>query len=252
MLRVENVTHRYQVGEVVVEALRDVNLEVRKSEFFTIIGPSGCGKSTLLNIIAGLIRPTAGRVFVNGTEVTRPLPGMMAYVFQQPLLLPWRTVLDNVAFGLEMMGVEKRERIKRAKEMLQLVGLQGFEKMYPSELSGGMQQRVSIARALAVNPSILLMDEPFGALDEQTRLQLGIELTKIWMLTKKTIVFVTHSLSEAALLSDRIAVMCARPGRVIDVLEVDADRPRDPESPEVQRVRSRLWDLLRNAAKVTA
>jgi len=164
MLRVENVTHRYQVGEVVVEALRDVNLEVRKSEFFTIIGPSGCGKSTLLNIIAGLIRPTAGRVFVNGTEVTRPLPGMMAYVFQQPLLLPWRTVLDNVAFGLEMMGVEKRERIKRAKEMLQLVGLQGFEKMYPSELSGGMQQRVSIARALVRNPRVLLMDEPFEGL----------------------------------------------------------------------------------------
>lgn len=176
----------------------------------------------------------------------------MAYVFQQPLLLPWRTVLDNVAFGLEMMGVSKSERIRRAREMLQLVGLQGFEKMYPSELSGGMQQRVSIARALAVNPSILLMDEPFGALDEQTRLQLGIELTKIWMLTRKTIVFVTHSLSEAALLSDRIAVMCARPGKVIDVIEVDVDRPRDPESPEVQRVRSRLWDLLRNAAKVTA
>ncbi len=252
MLKVENVCHKYVVDNVIIEALKDVNFEVKRGEFFTIIGPSGCGKSTLLNIIAGLVKPTSGRIFVNGTELTKPMPGILAYVFQQPLLLPWRTVLDNVAFGLEMLGVKKNERIRRAIEMIRLVGLQGFESMYPSELSGGMQQRVSIARALAVNPEILLMDEPFGALDEQTRLQLGMELTRIWMMTRKTIVFVTHSLIEAALLSDRVAVMSRRPGRVVDIIEVDVDRPRDPESPQIQHVRARLWEVLKNAVKVTA
>jgi NitT/TauT family transport system ATP-binding protein len=219
------------VGDNTIEALHEVTLDIKKGEFFTIIGPSGCGKSTLLNIIAGLIKPSSGRVLVDENEVKGPLPGKISYVFQAPLLLPWRTVLDNVAFGLEMLGVKKEERYKKARELLKLVGLAGFEKMYPSELSGGMQQRVALARALAVDPSVLLMDEPFGPLDEQTRLNLGIELTRIWMLTKKTIIFVTHSITEAAFLSDRIAVMSKRPGQLVNVIEVNDERPRDPESP---------------------
>ncbi|MCS7117946.1 MAG: ABC transporter ATP-binding protein [Thaumarchaeota archaeon] len=244
-IRVESITHGYSIGNSTIEALKDVSLNVRQGEFFTIIGPSGCGKSTLLNIIAGLIRPTSGKVFVDGTELKGPMPGKLAYVFQQPLLLPWRTVLDNVAFGLEMQGLPKKKRVSVGKQLVELVGLRGFEYMYPGELSGGMQQRVAIARALAVNPDVLLMDEPFGALDEQTRLQLGIELTKLWMVTKKTIVFVTHSLSEAAFLSDRIAVMRKRPGSIIGIIEVNAERPRDPESPEIQKVRSELWKMLK-------
>jgi NitT/TauT family transport system ATP-binding protein len=242
---VDSVSHRYQVGVDIIEALHDVSLEIRNGEFFTVIGPSGCGKSTFLNIIAGLIKPTNGRVLIEGYEVKSPIPGKISYVFQNPLLLPWRTVLDNVAFGLEMQGIKKEERYRKAKELIGLVGLAGFEKMYPSEISGGMQQRVAIARALAVEPSVLLMDEPFGSLDEQTRLNLGMELTRIWMTTKKTIVFVTHSLAEAAFLSDRIALMSRRPGRIIKVIEVDLDHPRSPESPEVQRVRAELWKLLK-------
>jgi NitT/TauT family transport system ATP-binding protein len=242
---VDSVSHKYMVGDITIEALHEVTLDIKKGEFFTIIGPSGCGKSTLLNIISGLIKPSSGRVLVDGNEVKGPLPGKIAYVFQAPLLLPWRTVLDNVAFGLEMLGVKKEERYKKARELIKLVGLAGFEKMYPSELSGGMQQRVALARALAVDPSVLLMDEPFGPLDEQTRLNLGIELTRIWMLTKKTIIFVTHSLAEAALLSDRIAVMSKRPGRVVKIIEVNDERPRDPESPQVQKVRAEIWNLLK-------
>ncbi|MCS7143203.1 MAG: ABC transporter ATP-binding protein [Aigarchaeota archaeon] len=245
VIRVEGISHSYSIANSVIDALSDVSLEVSQGEFFTIIGPSGCGKSTLLNIMAGLIKPTKGTVIVAGKKVNGPQPGTISYVFQNPLLLPWRTVIDNVGLGLELSGVKKEKRREVAMEYLKLVGLSGFENMYPSELSGGMQQRVAIARALAVNPEILLMDEPFGALDEQTRLMLGEDLSRIWMHSKKTVVFVTHSLAEAAFLSTRVAVMSARPGRIIDVVDIDVERPRDPESEGVQKVRRELWLKLK-------
>jgi NitT/TauT family transport system ATP-binding protein len=242
-----NISVRYLSHTLApISALEDFNLTVKEGEFLTVIGPSGCGKSTLLHILAGLQRPTQGEVLIEGERIETPRPDKVAMVFQEYTLFPWRTVLGNVEVGLEFRGIPKQERREKALEKIKLVGLQGFETRYPHELSGGMKQRVAIARALAIDPEILLMDEPFGALDEQTRLVLGEELMRIWEETGKTIIFVTHSLSEAVYLSDRIVVMTARPGRIKEVLKVEFPHPRRPEIMTTDAFEDLRVQLLKN------
>jgi sulfonate transport system ATP-binding protein len=206
-------------------ALHNVSFSVRNNEFVCLLGPSGCGKTTLIRIIAGLIRADRGDILVEGKPVAAPGRDR-CMVFQQFGLLPWRTVLANVEFGLEIEGVPREERQAVARQYLELVGLSGFEKYYPHQISGGMQQRVGIARALSKKPDILLMDEPFGAVDAQTREQLQEELLKIWTKTKNTVIFVTHSIDESIYLSDRVIIMQARPGRIKEDVKIDLPRPR--------------------------
>jgi ABC-type nitrate/sulfonate/bicarbonate transport system ATPase subunit len=229
-------------------ALYNISLAVKDKEFVSLLGPSGCGKTTLIRIIAGLIPADRGEVAVNGQTVTTPGRDR-CMVFQQFGLLPWRTVLSNVEFGLEIEGVGKEDRRRAADKYLELVGLKGFEHYYPHQISGGMQQRVGIARALSKQPDILLMDEPFGAVDAQTREQLQEELLKIWNQTDTTIVFVTHSIDEAIYLSDRVVVMQARPGRIKEEVTVDLPRPRwegDVKAdPRFAQLRSHLRESLR-------
>ena len=208
-----------------VRALADVSLEVEEGEFVSIIGPSGCGKSTLLGIAGGLVSGYDGEIFVDGERVRGPHQAV-GIVFQEESTFPWRTALANVAFGLEMQGVPKGERDAKAREMIRLMGLGGFTERYPSELSGGMKQRVAIARALVMQPKILLMDEPFGALDEQTRIILGEELLRLQERLRQTVLFVTHNINEAVQLSDRVVVMSARPGRIKEVVDIELPRPR--------------------------
>jgi NitT/TauT family transport system ATP-binding protein len=208
-----------------VRALEDVTLAVRENEFVSLVGPSGCGKSTLLKLVAGLVPATSGTVRVRGGQVRGPYPDA-GFVFQSAVLLPWRTVLDNVLFSIEMLGLPARTHHDRAMSLIDLAGLAGFEEKYPWELSGGMQQRVAICRALIPDPSLLLMDEPFGALDALTREEMSLELLRIWDERRKTILFVTHSIPEAILLSDRVVVMTPRPGRLARVLDIDLPRPR--------------------------
>jgi NitT/TauT family transport system ATP-binding protein len=229
-------------------ALYNISLAIRKNEFVSLLGPSGCGKTTLIRIIAGLLPADRGEVLVNRKAVTEPGRDR-CMVFQQFGLLPWRTVLNNVEFGLEIEGISKDERSRIAKQYLELVGLKGFEDYYPHQISGGMQQRVGIARALSKKPDILLMDEPFGAVDAQTREQLQEELLKIWARTEATVVFVTHSIDEALYLSDRVVVMQARPGRIKEEVTVDLPRPRwegDVKAdPRFARLRAHLRESLR-------
>lgn len=231
-----------------ISALQDFNLDIREGEFFTILGPSGCGKSTFLNVLAGLAHKTSGSITIDG----RPAEGINLHqgvVFQGYALFPWRTVLQNIEMGLEIRKVPKRERKETAEHFLDLVGLSGFAHRYPHELSGGMRQRVAIARALAYSPDLLLMDEPFAALDAQTREILQAELLRIWEAHKKTIVFITHSLDEAIYLSDRIAVMTHRPGRIKSILDVPLARPRPAEirhSSQFVQLREQAWDVLRD------
>ena len=233
-----------------VVALEDVDLTVDDNEFVTILGPSGCGKTTLLRCIAGLVDWDDGDISIDGTPVRGPGPER-AMVFQSFALLPWATVLRNVTFGLELRGVDRAEREDTANELIQLVGLSGFEQSLPGTLSGGMQQRVGLARALAVNPSVLLMDEPFGALDEQTRRLLQEELLRIWEARRITVVFITHSIEEAVLLGDRVAVMTPRPGRIEEVTEVPLGRPRAgpaeyaANSRTIAELTASLWERLR-------
>jgi len=208
-------------------ALHDVDFQVEKNEFFSIVGPSGCGKTTLLNLVAGFEQPSRGDIRVDGTLITEPGWGR-AVVFQEYALFPWYTVRENICYGLKRKRLPEAEQRRLAEHYIGLVGLQGFETRYPRELSGGMRQRVSIARALAVNPSILLMDEPFASLDIQTREYMQDELLKIWQREPKTVIFVTHSIDEAIKLSDRVAIMAPRPGRVEEIKVVEAARPRDP------------------------
>jgi NitT/TauT family transport system ATP-binding protein len=248
MLRgVNKVFGSLEDGAFRVKALDNVSLEVREGEFFSIIGPSGCGKSTLLRIIGGLISGFEGEVRIGSELVQGPHP-WFAMVFQEESTFPWRTTLGNVEFGLEMRGVSAGRRRDKALEMIRLVGLSGFEQRYPSELSGGMRQRVAIARALVMEPKILLMDEPFGALDEQTRIILGEELLRIRDKLGQTILFVTHNINESVQLSDRVMVMTARPGQVKTVFKIDLPRPRDSTiiaSDQFGRLVGQVWGTLR-------
>jgi ABC-type nitrate/sulfonate/bicarbonate transport system ATPase subunit len=241
----EHVSKKYVTRSGTVDALRDVSLSVGAGEFCTIIGPSGCGKSTLLSMVGGLATPDDGRVLVDGAPVNGPDPRRVATVFQDPGLFPWRTALENVEFGLELLGVARAERRRIASDLLGPLGLRPFAQKYPRELSGGMRQRVAIARALALDTRIVLMDEPFGALDEQTRVLMGEWLLEIWRRTRKTVIFVTHSLQEAVSLSTRVAVMTARPGRIKAVIELPMDYPRAIESPEIVALRAKLWHEIR-------
>lgn len=243
MMKVQDLYKRYVTNEAEVLALLDINLDIRDGEFVSLLGPSGCGKSTLLKIAAGLLNASQGSIEIDGAVVTAPGPER-AVVFQDYALFPWMTVEDNVEFGLEARGVPSVKRRQTSAELLRVVGLQDFAKRYPHHLSGGMKQRVSIARALAVEPQILLMDEPFGALDAQTRSGMQEELLRIWKVYRKTVIFVTHSIEEAIYLSDRIAVMTARPGRIKAVVEVKDDRPRDMTTPEMSDMLRRVRGIL--------
>jgi NitT/TauT family transport system ATP-binding protein len=209
-------------------ALADINFTVKKGEFISIVGPSGCGKTTLLNILAGLISKTEGSARVSGREVSKPLPEI-GMVFQAPTLLPWRTILENVMVPVEIQKLDKKVHLAKAMELLELAGLNGFENKYPSELSGGMQQRAGICRALVHSPSVLLMDEPFGALDAMTREYMNLELLRIWKESNQTIALVTHSITEAVFLSDRVIVMSPRPGRIAEIINIDLPRDRTLE-----------------------
>jgi ABC-type nitrate/sulfonate/bicarbonate transport system, ATPase component len=230
------------------EAVQKIGFDIHAGEFICILGPSGCGKSTLLGALAGHLVPSGGQLLVDNQAVNGPAPerGM---VFQHHTLFPWRRVIDNVAFGLKMRGVNKAERHRQAQEILQLVGLEGFEKRWPSQLSGGMQQRVEIARVLINRPRLLLMDEPFGALDAQCRMEMQQLLLGIWSRIRTTVIFVTHDIDEALFLADRILVMSPRPGRLIEDLKVTFPRPREADvvtSPEFMRLKRHCLELLRH------
>ena len=244
MIRLEGVGKRFARGDV--EALRDVSLNVAAGEFIAIVGASGCGKSTLLRLVAGLVPATNGRVVLDGTPVVGPRADT-AMVFQAPTLLPWADVLRNVTFPLRLMKQAGGDTEARARALLETAGLKGFENRLPKELSGGMQQRVAICRALLQQPRVLLMDEPFGALDALTREEMSLELLRIWSGLKMAVLFVTHSISEAVLLADRVVVMSPRPGRVAEVIEVGLPRPRGFEqegTPEFQAAAQRIRALI--------
>ncbi|MEW6642057.1 MAG: ABC transporter ATP-binding protein [Pseudomonadota bacterium] len=248
-IHVTNVEKVYQARGRSVRALAPTNLEVGDNEFLTLLGPSGCGKSTLLQIIAGSDRATAGEVSFSGERrSTGPVTTM---VWQKYALFPWRTVSRNLAFGCEVRGAPRRDVTERLRHFIDVVGLKGFENAYPHELSGGMQQRVALARALCNDPEVLLMDEPLAALDAQTRTLMQIELLRIWELYKKTVVYVTHSIDEAVLLGDRIAVMAARPGRIKEIIPVDLPRPRTLDmvtSRAFHEISDRAWNSIRSSA----
>ncbi|MDR2856138.1 MAG: ABC transporter ATP-binding protein [Methanomicrobiales archaeon] len=227
-------------------ALHDISFEIADDEFVSFVGPSGCGKTTLFRIVAGLDHATEGTVFVDNTEIVKPSP-LVGMVFQEYSLFPWLNVLDNIAFGPKMQGISKEVRYQDAQKYVELVGLTGFERSYPYELSGGMRQRVAIARALVNNPDLLIMDEPFGALDAQTRNMMQRELLDIWEKQKKTILFVTHSVDEAVYLSDRIVVLSRGPGRISEVVPVALTRPRERTEPEFASLRKQVLDMIENA-----
>ncbi|SMC25165.1 NitT/TauT family transport system ATP-binding protein [Clostridium acidisoli DSM 12555] len=252
-IKAENVSLIYKIkneeskkrNDLIV--LKDLNLNVKNGEFISIVGPSGCGKSTFLDVIAGLINKSSGKVIIDNKEINGPALDR-GIVMQGYALFPWRTIQKNVEFGLEIKGVNKKERKEISKKFIDLVGLEGFENRYPHELSGGMKQRIAIARALAYDPEVLLMDEPFAAVDEQTRESLHVELLRIWEKTNKTIIFVTHSIEEAVFLSDRVAVMSKNPGTIKEIIDVNLPRPRDNgdlrSSPEFSNIRHNIWELL--------
>jgi NitT/TauT family transport system ATP-binding protein len=250
ILVVDNITKRFETPDGVLTALDDVSLTVAPGEFLGVIGPSGCGKSTLFNVIGGLVDGYDGRVTVAGETVTGP-HASIGMVFQEESTFPWRTVLDNVAFPLEVAGLAKAERYDKARHFVSLVGLDGFERRYPAELSGGMRQRVSMARTLASEPKILLMDEPFASLDEQTRLLLGDKVLQIQQELKQTTLIITHNITEAVQLSDRILVMTYRPGKVKRIVDIDLPRPRTSEivsSEAFGRYVAQIWNDLREEA----
>ncbi len=237
-----------------VVALDDVSIDVPRGELLCLIGPSGCGKSTLLNIIGGLTTASSGDVRVGDTSVQGPLPDHIAFVFQESALFPWYTVVENIKVALAFQGIGKQEQEERAWDALKAVGLSGFGHHYPGQISGGMKQRAQLARALSLKTEILLMDEPFGALDEQTRMILGEDLSIMLSKTEKTIVFVTHSLAEAVFLADRVAVMTARPGKFKEIIKIDEPHPRDPSfvtSEKFGQLRNRLYSLLHDEIRKT-
>jgi ABC-type nitrate/sulfonate/bicarbonate transport system, ATPase component len=243
-LRLEHLSREFvtTTGERIV-ALQDISLEVRDEEFVCLLGPSGCGKTTLLRIIGGLDYATGGKALLNGIPIRGPDP-RTAMIFQEYSLYPWRNVRENIMLGLEIRGVPRGKRDETTRQYLEMVGLEGFERTYPYELSGGMRQRVAVARALAVEPEILLMDEPFGALDAQTRNRMQIELLRIWEMTKKTVIFVTHSVDEAVFLADRIVVLTRRPGRIKEIVDVPQERPRERTDQAFITIRKHVLDLI--------
>jgi ABC-type nitrate/sulfonate/bicarbonate transport system ATPase subunit len=266
-LEAENIWQVFSRRGRRVEALRDVSLQIEAGQFVSIVGASGCGKTTLLRIVDGLIDPTHGTIRVNGQPVSGPGPDR-GFVFQQDALFPWRTILDNVVFGLEVQGKSKHLSRERANNLLQLVGLNGFEHLFPHELSGGMRQRANLARALTIDPDVLLMDEPFAALDAQTREIMQAELLRIWrsggkgatpdpttMATaaqRKTVLFVTHQIDEAVYLSDKVVVMTSRPGRIKAVLDVDIPRPRElsvKRTPQFLELVDTIWAMIEEEVK---
>src|SRR5688572_21635996 len=248
-IEIEKLSLTYRAADAPIVALADIDLKVRAGEFVSFIGPSGCGKTTLMRVIANLVDPSAGRITVNGMSPEEArLKRAYGYIFQAPALYPWRTVRRNLTLPLEIMGRPKAERAARAAKYLALVGLEGFERKFPWQLSGGMQQRVSIARALSFEPKLLLMDEPFGALDEITRDHLNEQLLRLWERTAVTVIFVTHSIPEAVFLSNRIVVMSPRPGRILEVIESDlpASRTLDVrETPAFLHIAHRVRVALR-------
>lgn len=248
ILELRGVGQRFDTRGGAVVAFEDISLSIAAGSFVVIVGPSGCGKSSLLMAMAGLNRVTSGEILCSGRPVIAPDPDRIGVVFQDPSLYPWLTAEDNVAFPLTLRRLPKKQRLAAAREALALVGLTGFESKFPHELSGGMKQRVSIARGIVQDPPVLLMDEPFAALDEQTRMTMGDELLRIWQRTAKTIVFVTHSLTEAVYLADEIYVMSARPGRIVDIVDVQLPRPRDYSMTaweSFNRSRERIWQKIR-------
>jgi len=252
-IAIDNLRIRLGEGSQAFDAVQDVSLAIAPGEFVCVLGPSGCGKSTLLGALAGHWTPSQGSIRVDGAPVAGPHPDR-GLVFQQHTLFPWKTVLDNVAFGLKMQGIPRRERRERARALLGLVGLAGFEDRYPVQLSGGMQQRVEIARVLINHPRVMLMDEPFGALDAQTRLKMQELLLDVWARVNTTIVFITHDIDEALFLADRILVMSPRPGRIIDEIRLDFARPRHPDlvtSSHFTRLKRHCLDLLHPQASIT-
>ncbi|MCC7105368.1 MAG: ABC transporter ATP-binding protein [Chloroflexi bacterium] len=235
-----------------VEVLRDINFSIEPGEFVTIVGASGCGKTTLLRIVDGLIDTSRGDILIDGRAVQRPGPDR-GFVFQQDALLPWRTVLNNVIFGLELQGKQKRESVARASGLIKLVGLSGFETHYPHELSGGMRQRANLARALTIDPEVLLMDEPFAALDAQTREIMQSELLLICRATQKTVLFITHQIDEAVYLADRVVVMTARPGRIKAIIPVNIPRPRDLHIKRTQgflNIVDQIWGMIEEEVRI--
>jgi NitT/TauT family transport system ATP-binding protein len=252
-IEIDRLGIRLGEGSQAFDAVQDVSLSIAPGEFVCVLGPSGCGKSTLLGALAGHWTPSRGSIHVDGAPVAGPHLDR-GLVFQQHTLFPWKKVLDNVAFGLKMQGVGRRERRERARELLGLVGLAGFEDRYPIQLSGGMQQRVEIARVLINHPRVMLMDEPFGALDAQTRLKMQELLLDVWARVNTTIIFITHDIDEALFLADRILVMSPRPGRIIEEIRLDFERPRHPDvmtSSHFTRLKRHCLDLLHPQASIT-
>jgi NitT/TauT family transport system ATP-binding protein len=249
-LRIDRVSKSFSTAKGTVTAVDDVSLDIKPGEFISIIGPSGCGKSTLMNMVGGLISDFEGQILLDGKPVRGCQP-QIGMVFQEESTFPWRNAIENVAFPLEAAGMPRDQRIARARDLLDLVGLQGFENHYPSELSGGMRQRIAIARTLAFEPRILLMDEPFAALDEQTRLLLGDKVVQIQQQLKQTTLLITHNISEAVQLSDRVLIMTFRPGRIKRVVEIDLPRPRSSEmmgSDAFAHFVAQIWTDLREEA----
>ena len=248
MLKLTNVSKVYGPGRVMTRALNNVSLHIESGEFVSVVGPSGCGKSTLLEMIAGLSPPTEGAVAFEGRPIGSGVPDGVGVVFQENACFPWLTVADNITFGLKRQALPKDEVERRLQDALQLMGLQDFARAYPAQLSGGMRQRVCIARTLVTQPRLILLDEPFGALDQQTRLLMGDELLRLWRATGATVLLITHALDEAAMLADRVAVMSCRPGRILEVIETGWGPDRDSRivsDPAFGAVTGRLWSLLR-------
>jgi ABC-type nitrate/sulfonate/bicarbonate transport system ATPase subunit len=252
-LSTRNLCKQFHKGTATIEALRGISIDVRDGEFVSLVGASGCGKTTFLRLVDGLITPTSGTVSIDGEEVRKP-GEKLAFVFQQDGLLPWRTVLDNAVFGPEIQHRKKAERFEIAHHFLKLVGLSGFDSHYPHELSGGMRQRVNLARALAVGADVLLMDEPFAALDAQTRIIMQDELMRICLETKKTVLLVTHQIDEAVYLSDRVLVFTTRPGRLKEEVPINLPRPRELNvkySAEFTRLCNHIWRLIEEEVRAS-
>ena len=250
-IEVERLSKSYQARGDDLLVFRDLSFRVEDDSFVCVVGPSGCGKSTLLLCLAGLLPLSAGRVLIGGQQITGPDPKQIGVIFQDANLLPWRTIADNVGFPLELKGTPKKVWRARAMEYLELVGIADFASAYPHELSGGMRQRAAIARGLVQDPTILLMDEPFAALDEQSRMKMGAEVLRIWEQTRKTIIFVTHNLTEAVFLSDRVIVLGARPATILDDMPVDLGRPRTYDAMATEhfgRLRQRIWRQIGDLA----